>query len=532
MRLTARSATAAVAALVLLSSSACSSSGSSSSKSPVSGGTLTYGIGVDPGNLDPQRTVVNANLAIDVLAYDTPLTLNQKNQLVPGVLTSWRASGAKSWILTVRKGVTCADGSVLDAKTVADNLNYVANPKSASVFANLTVPTGSNATYDNAAGTVSVTLGSPAPFFMQDLTLLPLVCEKGLANRKILANGSDGSGPYVISQVVPGDQITYSLREGYNWGPPGAVSNAAKGIPAKVVVKVVTSPTTTSNLLLSGQLNTALVSGTDQARLKAAGLSSVGVSVLNNELVFNQAKGSPWADSTVRRALVGILNLDQVAKVDTGGLGAPATGLLADPKVCPGNTLKGSLPSVDVGAAKSMLSNDGWMPGPDGVRAKSGAKLSMTLLYASDQPTTAASAEFMASQWKQLGVSVSLVQKPTAQAQAQVLGGTIEWNALLVGITVSTPAELVPLLTGNAPPKGGDFGQINNTQYNTLIAQASQKNGTEGCADWNAAETALFKNADIVPLSTLPTLYWNKNASFDVNAANNIMPTTIRLFAH
>ena len=486
---------------------------------------------VDPGNLDPQHSA--ENVAIARLAYDTPITISGNGKVEPGVVSLWRDIGSTSeWSLTVRKGVTCSDGSAMDAQTVAENINYVANPKNASPFTGAAVPAGAAATADPATNMVTVRTPSPSPFFVQSLQLLSLVCDKGLANRKLLASGSDGSGPYVISRDVPGAYVTYTLRKGYDWGPPGDITTDVSGIPAKVTVQTVTSYTTTANLLLSGQLNAAQVQGTDEERLKAAGLYSAGGSQMNDNLFFNQAGNSPAADVSVRRALMMALDMSQLGAVDGGGVGGESTGLLAPPKICPGNTVSGNLPGYDLTQAKSQLDHDGWTAGPGGTRSKNGTKLSLTLLYGSNLPPTNAAAEYIAAQWSKLGVDVSLVQKPSDQLVSGLFGGTAVFGAVLQPINVSTPAQLVPLLSGPTPPNGDNAASIKNAQYDTLAAQASEKAGISGCPDWNAAESALFKDADIAPLATIPNVWWGNSARFAVDNEGVIIPTSMRLLAH
>lgn len=517
--------------IVVATTAGCSTDAGSAGSQVVDGGNLTMAVPFDPGNLDPQGSGSAENVSVARLAYDTPVTVDGKGKLLPGIVSSWKAVGTTSqWSLTVRKGVTCSNGSAMDARTVADNINYVADPKNASPFTGVAVPTGARATADPATQTVTVKTPSPAPFLVQNLQLLSLVCHKGLADRKLLASASDGSGPYVISQSVPGDHVTYTLRKGYDWGPAGDTTTAVRGIPATVTVKTVVSTTTTANLLLSGQLNAAQVPGTDAKRLKAAGLYSSGGSQMNDSLFFNQAAGNPTADVSVRRALMTALDMSQLAAVDGGGVGGEATGLLAPPKICPGDTVSGNLPAFDLAQAGSRLDQAGWTAGSGGTRSKGGKKLSIVLLYGSNLPPTKAAAEFISVQWRKLGVEVSLVQKPSDQLVSGLFGGTAVFGAALQPIQVSTPAQLVPLLSGPAAPKGGNVADIKNAQYSALVAQASKNADTAaGCSDWNAAEAALFKNADIAPLATVSNAWWGKNARFAVDDGGVITPTSMRL---
>ncbi|WCB95154.1 hypothetical protein DSM104299_03896 [Baekduia alba] len=493
----------------------------------VSGATLTLAVDADPGSLDPQRSVSGSNLLLNTFAYDTPVKVLDNGQVTPEVVTAWKP-GSKSYALTVRKGVTCADGTPMDAKVVADNINYVGDAKNESPMAGSRVPVGTTATADAAASTVAVKLPVDAPFFMQNIAELPLVCAKGLTNRGTLKATTDGSGPYVLAKAVPGDHYDYVLRKGYTWGPKGQTT-ASEGIPAKVTFKVVTSPTTTANLLISGQLGVAAVQGSETTRLKAAGLFHAGGMFMGQEVVFNQTPDQAVSDVAVRRALIQGLNLADLAKVDTGGLGKPANGTIADPKICGGDTMKGFTPAFDLDGAKAALDQAGWTAGAGGIRAKDGKRLAVELVYPNETPTTAATAQYLAGQWKQLGADVKLNERSFDQTSAVVFGKGA-WGATLIGLGVSNPATLVPFFSGPAPTKGNNFGHFNNKQYDASVSTAQGKDGTAGCADWNAAESALFKDADITPISNKPLEYYGKKARFEV-LAHYLIPTSLRVLA-
>jgi peptide/nickel transport system substrate-binding protein len=501
-----------------------SSSGSTAAAAPaktVHGGSVTIAVNADPGSLDPQRSVNGPNLLMSVLGYDTPVTIEDSGQVAPQVISSWKP-GNDSYVLTVRKGVTCSDGSAMNARVVAENINYVADAKNGSPMAGVAVPSGAKATADEAAGTVTVTFSSAQPFFMQSLAELPLVCAKGLADRKTMSSTTVGSGPYVLSGESPGNSYTYTVRKGYTWGPNGATS---ADLPTKLTVQVVTSPTTTANELLDGQLNVAQVSGSDVTRLKSAGLYSSGQNMINNEIGFNEST-SPGSDVAVRQALIADLDIPSLAKIDTGGLGTEADGMIASPKICAGNTMTGYVPSYSASAAAAELTKDGWKVGSGGIRVKNGKPLAISLIFASTPTTNSATAQYIEAQWAKLGVKVTLNEQSFDQESAVVFGhGT--WGANLIGLGVNNPSVLVPFFSGAAPTAGDNFGHVDNPTYTADVAKASKLAGTAGCSDWNAAESALFKHADITPISVEPTLYWGKNAQFSV-LMGVLIPTSLR----
>jgi peptide/nickel transport system substrate-binding protein len=112
--------------------------GCTSSKTPegskvkyADGGTFTTSISADPGSLDPLVTSDQTANELIGFTYDTLINLDSKGGVIPQLATSWQAS-PDAVTFTLRKGVTCADGSTLTASQVAANFNFVKNPKNES----------------------------------------------------------------------------------------------------------------------------------------------------------------------------------------------------------------------------------------------------------------------------------------------------------------------------------------------------------------------------------------------------------------
>jgi peptide/nickel transport system substrate-binding protein len=432
----------------------------------------------------------------------------------------------KTATFRIKSGITCSDGSKFTAKTVVANLRFVEKPANKSPLLGVFVPAGITASAKGS--TVTLKLSSPAPFLLSSISSLPMVCQKGLANRKMLKSKTDGTGPYVLSQASPDSQYVYTVRKGYTWGPNGA-KTSAKGTPAKIVVKIIPNETTAANELLAGQLNAAQIIGADRTRLKAAGLKAASSNLITGEQWYNEASGHITADPKVRLALTEALNLTQLRKVITSNLGGPATQLAVVPPVgCTGNSVKGNVPATNVAKAKSILAADGWKAGSNGILAKNGQQLSLSMLYDTALGTGGdAAAELAAQEWKAIGVQVTTTSQPETQMSAAMFG-TGDWDIVWEPLNVNTPAQLVPFLSGPTPAQQGtNFASISNATYSADVAKAMKKSGSSGCTDWHAAEAALFKAADAVPFANSLTPTFMKGAT--LQQAGDILPTTIRM---
>src|SRR4051812_37588236 len=290
----------------------------------VDGATFTMALAGDPGKLDPQSSASSALFTVNQLAYDTLVSVDAKTGAVQSQLASaWQGDGS-TVTLTLNKGVTCSDGSDFTATTAADNIAYVGDPKNKSAYLGTFLPVGATATADDAAGTVTLTLADPAPFVLNGLASLPMVCESGMNDRKSLAATTDGTGPYELTDAAPGDHYTYQIRDGYTWGPNGATT-AEKGMPDTVVMKVIQNETTSANLLVSGEINAATIMGPDAKRLDGAGLFSTSTPAMVGEQWYNHNDGHETSDAGVRMGLTQALDLGELASVATAGAGTPAT---------------------------------------------------------------------------------------------------------------------------------------------------------------------------------------------------------------
>lgn len=510
--------TAGIAAGLLLTTAACGGGGSSNdgdggSSDVVDGGTFTMAIRSDPGNLDPQSSAQTVLFTMTQLAYDPLVSVDtESGEIQSGLAKEWKVDGT-TVSLTLNDGITCADGSDLTAGGVVKNLDYVGDPKNKSPFLGVFYPVGAKAKADEAAGTVTITLAQPAPFVLNGLASLPIVCDQGLGDRDSLKQATDGSGPYELTEAVPGDHFTYQIRDGYTWGPNGATTDE-KGLPDTVVMKVVENESTAANLLLSGDINAASILGPDAKRLEGQDLFSTDTTGLLGEQWYNHTDGHATSDPKVRMGLTQALDLEQLRGVLTSDQGSPATTLsVIEPSACPGDSASGHVPDQDVDAAEAAA--------PDG---------ELTFLYDSSSGSgVAAAAELAVKQWEAAGYTVK-AKSQTGAALNDTLFGTGDWDVAWIPLNVNSPDQLVPFLSGPGVADGGtNFSGIDNKDYDAGVKQATSQTGTESCPAWLEAESALFDAADLVAFANNNVKTYGSGAEFET--PGQLIPTSIRMLA-
>ncbi|MGH3168881.1 MAG: ABC transporter substrate-binding protein [Trebonia sp.] len=492
-------------------SSASTSANGSASRQYASGQTATVILPSDPGTLDPDLTSLSVTHQADMFLYDSLIDFTPSGKIESGLATKWSGTTTTA-SYTLKKGVTCSDGSPLTASTVAANINFIGNVKNASSRTGIWVPPGATATGDNATGAVTVKSPTPDPFLVSDVGQTEIVCGNGLKHRNLLAEGADGTGMYTLTSAVPGSSYTLTLRKGYTWGP-GGVTDATAGVPAVVTLKVVSNMTTAANELLAGQANIGEVVGPDTQRLTS--LYSQAVYAPFGELWFNEKAGQPTADAPIRKALTEAVQLSQLGQVLTSGTGKPSTGLVAPAlSPCKGNTIGANLPAYSQSAAKTALAGQG---------------LSLSVYYPTSLGTGgSAAAELLQQTWSQLGIKATLHAITDAEIDSDIVGGTASWSVAILQLGLTSPTQLVPFVSGPTPPKGTNFASIDNAAYTTAVTKASSLTGQAGCPDWNAAESDLFRNVDLVPFVNSAETDYAKGATFSLSQGS-IMPSTIRM---
>jgi peptide/nickel transport system substrate-binding protein len=479
------------------------------------GKTFTMVLGADPGSLDPHLTSLSVAYLVDRFMYDSMVNIDPNGGEVAGLAQSWQGT-TTSATYVLRKDVKCANGSPLTATVVADNINFVGDPKNASSRIGVFVPPGATAKGDDATGTVTVTSPAPAAFMVRTVGGLPIVCDKGMKDRNLLKQGADGAGMFTLTEAVANDHYTLTRRKDYTWGP-GDWKTDQRGLPDTVVLKVVTNESTAANLLTSKQVNAAAIVGPDRQRLEAAKLFQVQVEATLGELWFNHKAGLPGADEATRKALVQALNLTELGTVVSSGNGKPSSGLVA-PGIspCKQNTVENRLPANDPNAAKAAVA---------------GKKLTLTVAYpASLGVGGQAGAELMQKVWTDLGAQVTLRSVSDAEVGTAIVGGQLAWDVALLPLNVTLPSQLTPYLSGPSAPNGVNFSGISNAEYTAAVKEASAVAGTAGCDKWAAAEQAIFQHVDLVPFvnSTVPT--FGQGAQFELGGGT-LIPQSIRMLA-
>ena len=410
---------AALAAMLTLT--ACSgSSHENTQASAQTGGTLRYGVDSLPvtGGLDPvEGAQALANRIVLAQMYDTLLTVDDAGEIQPGIATEWETNDYKTFLFTIRDGVTFADGTPLTAEDVVYSISAVA-PYSPDQFAGFS---GASVTED---GKVQVIFDQPNGSFLPIASAWSgmFIFSKDWyenTSEEDRMRSANGSNAFVFDSWDDGVKLTLKKNEKYR--------EADKVKLDGIEWVLATDNSTLFAMLQQGLLDAADFSDpviADQA--EAAGFVPGGSPNLRNLSLMISAAGTPLENIDVRRAISLAMNRQEIIDVGMGGNGA-----LALP-VPPGEPRKPDLEPADapfyehdLKEAKRLLANAGY------------SDLSVDLTYASDLSAADVPVlEVLKEQLKEAGITLNLKGEPWSNIAA-VFGGAPAPSGLLMMPTIA-----------------------------------------------------------------------------------------------
>ncbi|MBV8596845.1 MAG: peptide ABC transporter substrate-binding protein [Candidatus Eremiobacteraeota bacterium] len=323
---------------------------------------------------------------------------------VPTLANGGASADGKTITYHMRPGVKWQDGVPLTAKDIVFTYQQIMNPKN-----NVQVQTG----YDHIAYveakddyTVVVHMRKVfAPivaFFMcvqGGFSILPAHLLQGNPDLNHVAwnNAPIGSGPFKFKEWVHGDHITLVANPLYWRGPPRL---------QQIVFRVLPDTNT-----IVTQLQTHEIDGWFRAdpakyqQLRALQGYQIYVSAENvfGHLDFN-TKDPILSDVRVRQAIESAIDRQRIVDDATGGVFALSD---TDQSVFSwANDHHAPYFPYNPSKAAALLTEAGWIPGPDGIRVKDGRRLSLQLSYVGGQSIGEKLAGLMQQQARAVGIEI------------------------------------------------------------------------------------------------------------------------------
>jgi peptide/nickel transport system substrate-binding protein len=343
---------------------------------------------------------------------DKLVYVDADGKVSPWIAESWEQNDdTTQFTLHLKNGVTFSDGTPLDASAVVANLDiWYAGRKNDGINPIGLFPKTYNRAEAIDATTVKVFFKAPTLGFIPTLgyhgsiLISPKTIAQPATQQADLAKTS-GSGPYLVDSWKEGDFVKLVKRKDYNWGP-AAVGHTGPAYLDSITYKLVSEPSLRVAAVQSGQADVAFNASPQELKsLKEAGFTVATPRYLGfvNGLAIN-TKLEPYNDVKVRQALQAGINRKEIIDTVYTPDWKLATSFIQSN--VPGATDHSDLLAYNPGKAEKLLDEAGWTKGSNGIRAKDGKQLSLTLHSNPYLATSKSVDELIAQQLGKIGWKV------------------------------------------------------------------------------------------------------------------------------
>lgn len=323
-------------------------------------------------------------------------------KLAPWLAQKTEIIDAQTTHIVLQPGLTFWDGSPLDAQAVKTSLERVwaGNPA-----ADAYISKQSQVTFDSPT---SLTIKTPAPQgnVLNNLANYPFIVHKALTEENIIL-----SGPFKATSITKDAAVSMDAYTGH-WGGVAKIKH--------IDAKIVPDANTRALALQSGDADFAWQLPVEQVDQLKSQFTIVDVPSFRVSIALLNVQKPPFDDLAARKAFALGIDRDALVKGVLLGAGIPLHGTFP-----PGfGTEVVETQTLDVAQAKQLLDQAGWQMGGDGVRSKSGIRLSFTALTYPGRPELKPLSIAIQSQLKPLGFEVKPqeVQSITAATKSGDFG--------------------------------------------------------------------------------------------------------------
>jgi peptide/nickel transport system substrate-binding protein len=383
-----------------------------------------FDIAADPLSLNPLFAHADAAVVEQQLAhlcfepfFDIDASGNAVPELieaVPTVSNGGISRDGRTLTYHLRRDVLWSDGVPVSARDVLFTLRAILDPRN---------PVGSHEGYeliDRAEALSPLTVRfhlrrawapAVATLFSYGTSPQYVLPEHALAKQAPLAQApfnaapSACDGPFVFRSWQRGERLEYDANARYWRGKPAI---------DRLDVRIVTDPSTNLTLLQSGASDFNLIAPAQQRAL--ASVPSISYRYVPTALIAGIAVNvshPPLDDPRVRRAIAASIDRQAIsAKITLGRYPVtqtdrPRYSWAHDPAIAE--------PPFNPRAADALLDAAGWRRGPDGMRQKNGATLTLTYVQFPETTTGVRVAAFVQAELRDRGIAATIKSISNAQ---------------------------------------------------------------------------------------------------------------------
>jgi peptide/nickel transport system substrate-binding protein len=435
------------------------------------GGTLTIVRPTDPVSLDPNLETTAPGAWVYFNMLEGLLTLDDKVQVKPALATSYEVMSPTKVRFKLRPNVKFHDGTPFNAAAVKFTYDRALKGTPPARWASLVGSMAGAEIVDDL--TVDIVTKEP---YGPILRTLAMYCMGIVSPTAVQKMGQDfsrapvGTGPFKFVEWKTNTHVIIERNADY-WGD--------KALVDRVIFKVVPEEGARMIALQTGDADMVLFPSPAQLPAlrkdpKFTVHETTGIRVV---FVGFHAGLAPLDDVRVRSALLHAVDRKAILDNIMEGSAGPARGVLAPGVFGYKDMQLDKLYPFDKARARALLKEAGWAPGPDGIMAKAGQKLSLSWVAARGRyPKDGEITEAVQAMFKDVGVEARVQILEWAAVFKQVRDAKLDHHMFTLGwVTSNADADysLYALFhSKNVPPTGWNTSRYANPKVDALVEQA------------------------------------------------------------
>ena len=376
------------------------------------------GANLSSGHMDIHSSQLDVASLVLRNAFDSLVAQDASGAFVPWLASSWTISEDElEYVFQLREDVTFHDGEPFNAEAVKANFDHVVAPETASAQAASLMGYAEDGGY--YVGTevlgefeVAITFSQPYAPFLHGLSLpqlgfySPVVLTENAADLKAGGPGvTVGTGPFVLSEFTPDQQLVFVANPDYDWAPTGS-THQGRAASDTLVISIVPETASRVGAITTGEADVAADFTPDMAAQVGADAQTFSIEMpgVPYSLYINEADGV-FADVRVREAFsLGFDAEPAIASIYQGQFSRAWSILGPTTPNSYDASLEGSWP-YNPDKANELLDSAGWTErDSEGYRTKDGERLSARWIAYTPVPDDRASlANFIQSDLKEIG---------------------------------------------------------------------------------------------------------------------------------
>jgi peptide/nickel transport system substrate-binding protein len=398
---------------------------------------------------------------------------------------SWSPDG-KQLTITAREGVRWSDGQPFSAKDIAFTFDLIGRTPAINA-------TGLKLTSAVAKDDKTAVLTFPRTSYTDEAGIIgntPIIPEhvwKSVSDpAKTINQNPVGTGPYKLKTF---SAQTYVMEKNASYWEQG------KPQIQNVRYIALATADAASAALTAGQVDwmSSFLPGLEQLLQNHKALTYVNTPALTAS-VFTCATASlgcsgPQTDPAVRQAIYYAINRDQLNKLAGGGFAAPASPTLLlperDKKWITDPSLVTAPGAADPAKANQLLDQAGWAKGSDGIRAKDGKRLSLSIQTVTGWSDFISLNDAMTQQLKEVGIELKPTQLSWNEWNNNEVQGKFQLSLDSVGLGASSNpyftynprySTVTTAKVGQSAANSGNYARYSNPTVDKAIAAAATTN--------------------------------------------------------